>query len=73
MRDSLKFYRLSDAIFYDRIFFFTTYQFTKPFLDTKCLFLKNMEPLIYNTICLALKEVALESINGPNQSKQTSK
>ena len=42
-RDSLKFYRLSDATFYDRID--TIYQFIKPFLDKKCSFLRNMEPL----------------------------
>ena len=33
MRDKLKFYRLSDATFYDRVN--TTYQFIKPFLDNK--------------------------------------
>ena len=32
-RDELKFYRLSDATFYDRIN--TIYQFIKPFLDNK--------------------------------------
>ena len=40
----MKFYRLSDATFYDHIN--TIYQFIKPFLDKKCLFLRNMEPLI---------------------------
>ena len=40
----MKFYRLSDATFYDCIN--TTYQFIKPFLDKKCLFLRNMEPLM---------------------------
>ena len=40
----LKFYRLTGATFYDCIN--TTYQFIKPFLDNKCLFLRNMEPLI---------------------------
>ena len=45
MRDELKFYRLSDATFYDCIN--TIYQFVKSFLDKKkCLFLKDMEPLI---------------------------
>ena len=39
----MKFYRLSDATYYDRIN--TIYQFIKPFLDKKCLFLRNMEPL----------------------------
>ena len=39
----MKFYRLSDATFYDCIN--TIYQFIKPFLDKKCLFLRNMEPL----------------------------
>ena len=39
----LKFYRLSDATFYDRID--TIYQFMKTFLDKKCLFLRDMEPL----------------------------
>ena len=39
----LKFYRLSDATFYDRIN--TIYHFIKPFLDQKCLFVRNMEPL----------------------------
>ena len=39
----LKFYRLSDATFYDRIN--TVYHFIKPFLDKKCLFMRNMEPL----------------------------
>ena len=43
-RDKLKFYRLSDATFYDPVN--TTYQFNKPFLDEKCLFLRTMEPLI---------------------------
>ena len=33
MRDKLKFYRLSDATFYDLIN--TIYQFIKPFLDKK--------------------------------------
>ena len=32
-RDKLKFYRLSEATFYDRIN--TLYQFIKPFLDNK--------------------------------------
>ena len=49
MRDLLKFYRLSDATVYDRIK--TIYQFIKPFLDKKYLFLRNMEPLI-NKPCL---------------------
>ena len=40
----LKFYRLSDATFYDRIN--TIYLFIKPFLEKKCLILRNMEPLI---------------------------
>ena len=39
----MKFYRLSDATFYDRIN--TIYQSSKLFLDKKCLFLRNMEPL----------------------------
>ena len=39
----MKFYRLSDATFYDCIN--TIYQFIKSFLDYKCLFLRNMEPL----------------------------
>ena len=39
----MKFYRLSDAAFYDHID--TIYQFIKPFLDKKCLFLRDMEPL----------------------------
>ena len=39
----MKFYRLSDAAFYDRID--TLYQFNKSFLDKKCLFLRDMEPL----------------------------
>ena len=38
------FYRLSSATFYDRIN--TIYQFIKSFLDTKCLFLRTMKPLI---------------------------
>ena len=39
----LKFYRLSEATFYDRIN--TLNQFIKPFLDNKkCIFLRNMEP-----------------------------
>ena len=41
--DEVKFYRLSGATFYDHIN--TMYQFIKPFLDTKCLFLRNMEPI----------------------------
>ena len=40
----MKFYRLSDATFYGRGN--TIYQFIKLFLDKKCLFLRNMEPLI---------------------------
>ena len=39
----MKLYRLSDATFYDLIN--TVYQFIKPFLDKKCLLLRNMEPL----------------------------
>ena len=39
----MKFYRLSDATFYDRIN--TIYQFIKPFLDKNVHFLRNMEPL----------------------------
>ena len=39
----MKFYRLSDATFYDRSY--TIYQFIKPFLGKRCLFLRNMEPL----------------------------
>ena len=46
MRDSLRLYRLSKATFYDRIN--TVYHFIKPFLDKKCLFWRNMEPLIYS-------------------------
>ena len=42
----MKFYRLSDATIYDQIN--TIYQFIKPFLDKKCLFLSNMEPLNNN-------------------------
>ena len=37
----MKFYRLSDATLYDRIN--TIYQSIKPFLDKKCLFLRNMK------------------------------
>ena len=40
----MKFYRLSDAAFYDRID--TIYKFIKPFLDKKCLVLRNIEPLM---------------------------
>ena len=39
----MKFYRLSDATFYGHIN--TIYQFIKPFLDKKCLFLRNTELL----------------------------
>ena len=39
----MNFYRLSDATFYDGIN--TIYQFIKPFLDKKSLFLTNTEPL----------------------------
>ena len=35
--------KISGATFHDRIN--TIYQFIKPFLDKKCLFLRNMEPL----------------------------
>ena len=42
--DLLKFYRLSDATFYYLIN--TIYQFIKPYLEIKCLFLREMEPLI---------------------------
>ena len=45
-RETLKFYRLSDATFYNRINII--YQFIKPFFDKKkkkCQFLRNMEPL----------------------------
>ena len=41
-----KFYRLSDATFYDHIN--TIYQFIKPVLDNKCLFLRNMVLLMVN-------------------------
>ena len=34
---------LSEATFYDRIN--AIYQFIKPFLDKKCLFVRNIEPL----------------------------
>ena len=40
-------YRLSDATFYDHIN--TIYQFIKPFLNKKCLFLRNREPLTDTT------------------------
>ena len=46
----MKFYRLSGAIFYDHIN--TIYQFIKPFLDKKCLFLRNMEPLTFEKVHL---------------------
>ena len=53
-RDLLKFYRLSGATFYDRIN--SIYQFIKPFLDIKCLFLRNMEPYVelrlYSTVVI---------------------
>ena len=53
----MKFYRLSDATFYDRIN--TIYQFIKPLLDKKCLFLRNMEPLkVYNT-CIPVAVCAM--------------
>ena len=41
--------RLSDAAFYGRIN--TIYQFIKPFLDKKKLFLRNMELLMSRMIC----------------------
>ena len=43
-----KFYRLSNTTFDDRIN--TIYQFIKPFLNEKCLSLRNMEPLTYGII-----------------------
>ena len=47
-RDYLKFYRLLYAPFYDCIN--TIYQFMKPLLDKKCLFLRIMEPLIIDCV-----------------------
>ena len=45
----MKFYRLSDAIFYDCIN--TIYQFIKFFFNNKMsIFLRHMEPLIWNCI-----------------------
>ena len=44
----LKFFRLSDATFCDRINII--YQFIKPVLDKKCLFLRNMEYLLVLTM-----------------------
>ena len=46
----MKFYRSSDATFYDGIN--TIYQFIISFLDKKCLFLRNMEPLSFCFLCL---------------------
>ena len=43
MRDDMKFYKLSYAIFYDSIN--TIYKFIKPFLDKKNVNLRNMKPL----------------------------
>ena len=43
------FTRCQDATFYDCIS--TIYQFIKPFLDKKCLLLRNMEPLSTHKIC----------------------
>ena len=48
MRGYLKFYRLSDATFYNHIK--TIYQLIKPFLDKKYLFLGNMESLNYRKL-----------------------
>ena len=42
-RDKLKFCRLSDATFYDRIT--SIYKFIKPFLDKNCLLFRNIKPL----------------------------
>ena len=39
---------LSGATFYDCIN--TKYQIIKPFLDNKCMFLKNKEPLTFTTL-----------------------
>ena len=41
--ERLRFYRLSGAPFYDCIN--TIYQFINPFLDNKCLFFRDMEPV----------------------------
>ena len=48
LRAQLKLNSLSDATFYDRIN--TIYQFIKPFLDKKCLFLRTMEPIPINIL-----------------------
>ena len=51
--------QLSDATFYDRIN--SIYQFIKPFLDHKCPFLRNMEPLIsFNIYPVLWKSVFLD-------------
>ena len=58
MRDSLNFHRLSDTTFYYRIN--TIHLFIKPFLDKKCLFLRNIQPLR----SLLLKDIILKFLKG---------
>ena len=48
----MKFYRLSDAAFYDCID--TIYQFIKSFFDKKYLFLRDMEPIIITAVDILL-------------------
>ena len=65
----LNFYRLSDAIFYDRIN--TIYQFIKTFLDKKkkMSILRNMEPLIkINKI--QNFQATCSSLHEPRQAKK---
>ena len=47
----MKFHRLSGATFYDCIK--TIYQFIKTFVDNKCLFFRNIDPLM-ETLCFTL-------------------
>ena len=62
-RDCLKFYRLSDATFDDRIN--TIYQFIKPFLDKKSLFFEDYGAFKCNKVkhyCLLVNKGTLRSI-----------
>ena len=58
----MKFYRLSDPIFYDHIN--TKYKFIKPYFDKKCLFFRNMEPLTTYFIFLPNKYTKLHLLVG---------
>ena len=60
MRDLLKFYRLSDASFYDHIN--TIYQFGKPFLDKKMSIFEEYGALKNNINTFGLKNISNQEL-----------